>query len=46
MVNWDVLIKAKTSPHSVGINAKRDSRHISMSNRIAHVIVSHIKLHA
>jgi len=34
MVNWDVLIKAKTSPHSVGINAKRDSRHNSMSNRI------------
>ena len=33
--NWDVLIKAKTIPHSMGINAKRNCRHISMRNRTA-----------
>jgi len=26
-INWDVLIKAKTIPHSMGINAKRNCRH-------------------
>ena len=39
-INWDVLIKAKASSHSMGINAKRDSRHNSMSNRTTIVIVS------
>ena len=34
-INWDVLIKAKTIPHSMGINAKRNCRHISMCNRTA-----------
>ena len=34
-INWDVLIKAKRIPHSMGINAKRNCRHISMRNRTA-----------
>ena len=36
LYNWsnsDVLIKAKPSSHSMGINAKRDSRHNSMPNK-------------
>ena len=34
-INWDVLIKAKTIPHSMGINAKKNCRLISMRNRTA-----------